>query len=178
MIASASAEQYRETIRIVASDPNIDSLIVIFVPPLVTRIEDVAQVISEEVAGLKRSKPLASVLMTPLKPPAVLAEAQVPVYQFPETAAIAMARAARYADWRNRPEPEQVELSGVQREEAAGIVATALQRGEGWLTPEEVAALLDCYGLRMVEQRFVKTPEVVILKIVPTPLVPPHAAVP
>jgi acetate---CoA ligase (ADP-forming) len=159
MIASATAEQYRETIRIVASDPNIDSLIVIFIPPLVTRLEDVAQVISEEAPALRDRKPLASVLMTPLKPPAVLRDACVPVYQFPETAAIAMARAARYGEWRNRPEPERVEVSNIKREEAAALVATALQRGEGWLKPAEVAELLACYGLRMVEQRFVRTPD-------------------
>ena len=158
MIASATAAQYREAIRTVANDPNIDSLIVIFVPPLVTRVEDVAQVISDEVAALDRRKPVATVLMSPLKPPVVLTNARVPVYQFPETAAITMARAARYGEWRNRPEPRRVELSDVRREEAAAIVATALQRGEGWLTPEEVAQLLACYGLRMVEQRFVSTP--------------------
>jgi len=159
MIASATAEQYREAIRTVANDRNIDSLIVIFVPPLVTRVEDVAQVISEEVAALNRSKPLATVLMSPLKPPIALTNARVPVYQFPETAAIAMARAARYGEWRNRPEPARVEFSDSKREEAAAIVATALQRGEGWLTPEEVADLLACYGLRMVEQRLIGTPD-------------------
>jgi len=157
MIASATAEQYRETIRTVANDPNIDSLIVIFVPPLVTRVEDVAQVIAEEVAALDRRKPLATVLMSPLKAPAVLTNARVPVYQFPETAAIAMARAARYGEWRNRPEPTRFEVGDLRREEAAAIVANALQRGEGWLAPAEVAELLSCYGLRMVEQRFVKT---------------------
>jgi acetate---CoA ligase (ADP-forming) len=159
MIASATAQQYREAIRTVANDSNIDSLIVIFVPPLVTRVEDVAQVISEEVAALNRRKPLAAVLMSPLKPPVALTNARVPVYQFPETAAIAMARAARYGEWRNRPEPARVEFSDSKREEAAAIVATAMQRGEGWLTPEEVADLLACYGLRMVEQKFVRTPD-------------------
>jgi acetyl coenzyme A synthetase (ADP forming)-like protein len=159
MIASATAGQYREAIRTVANDPNIDSLIVIFVPPLVTSVEDVAQVISEEVAALNRRKPLGTVLMSPLKPPAALADARVPVYQFPETAAIAMARAARYGEWRNRPEPTRVEFNDLKREEAAAIVATALQRGEGWLTPDEVAQLLVCYGLRMVEQKFVRTPD-------------------
>ena len=155
MIASATAEQYREAIRTVANDPNIDSLIVIFVPPLVTRVEDVAHVIAEEVAKLDRSKPLASVLMSPLKPPVALPDARVPVYQFPETAAIAMARAARYSDWRNRPEIQPVEFCDIRREDAAAIVANALQRGEGWLAPNEVAELLACYALRMVEQRFV-----------------------
>jgi acetyl coenzyme A synthetase (ADP forming)-like protein len=157
MIASATAEQYREAIRIVANDPNIDSLIVIFVPPLVTRVEDVARVIADEVKSLNRTKPLVTVLMSPLKTPPELQQARVPVYQFPETAAIAMARAARYNEWRQRPEPRPLNLAGIRREDAAAIVADALQRGEGWLTPCEVADLLSCYGLRMVDQKFVTT---------------------
>lgn len=159
MIASATAEQYREAIRIVANDPNIDSLIVIFVPPLVTRLEDVAQVIAGEVAALARSKPLAAVFMSPHKPPTELQQARVPIYQFPETAAIALARAARYREWRDRPEPVRAQLTNIHREEAAGIIANALKRGKGWLAPPEVAKLFSCYGLKTVEQRFAMTPD-------------------
>lgn len=159
MIASATAEQYREAIRIVANDSNIDSLIVIFVPPLVTRVEDVARVITEEVAALNRSKPLVTVFMSPHRTPAELQQARVPVYQFPETAAIALARAVRYSEWRNRPEPARSELTNVRREDAATVIAHALKRGEGWLAPAEIAELFSCYGLRMVEQKFVGTPE-------------------
>jgi acetyl coenzyme A synthetase (ADP forming)-like protein len=159
MIASATAEQYREAIRIVANDPNIDSLIVIFVPPLVTRLEDVAHVIAEEVAALNRSKPLAAVIMSPHATPTKLQQARVPVYQFPETAAIAMARAARYGEWRNRPEPVRAQLTNIHREDAAAIIASALKRGDGWLAPLEVAELLSCYGLQMVEQTMARTPD-------------------
>jgi acyl-CoA synthetase (NDP forming) len=158
MIASASAEQYREAIRIVAGDENVDSVIVIFVPPLVTSVEDVAQVIAEEAGALNRQKPLATVLMSPHKAPPVLQPARIPVYQFPETAAIAFARAARYSEWRSCAEPGRATVANIRREDAAAIVATALQRGEGWLAPSEVAELLSCYGLRMVEQKFVTTP--------------------
>ncbi len=44
MIASAPAEHYRQAIEIVAKDENIDALIVIFTPPLVTRAQDVASI--------------------------------------------------------------------------------------------------------------------------------------
>ena len=159
MIASATAEQYREAIRVVANDPNIDSVIVIFVPPLITRVEDVARVVAEEVAALNRRKPVATVFMSPDKTPTQLQRARVPVYQFPETAAIAMSRAARYGEWRNRPEPARPQLTGIRREDAAAVIANALKRGEGWLPPTEVAELLSCYGLRMVEQKFAATPD-------------------
>jgi acyl-CoA synthetase (NDP forming) len=70
-----------------------------------------------------------------------------------------MARAARYGEWHQRPEPARVEFADIRRENAAAIVANALQRGEGWLAPNEVAELMACYGLRMVEQEFVATPD-------------------
>ncbi|HEX6207272.1 MAG TPA: GNAT family N-acetyltransferase, partial [Actinomycetota bacterium] len=45
MIASASAEDYRKTIEIVAGEGGVDAIIVIFIPPLLTRAEDVAHCI-------------------------------------------------------------------------------------------------------------------------------------
>jgi acetate---CoA ligase (ADP-forming) len=161
MIASATAEQYRETIRIVAADQNIDSLIVIFVPPLVTRTKDVARAISEEVTRLNRRKPVLAVFMAPEGAPAELnsGQAVIPNYRFPETAAIALARAARYNEWRERPQPDRLRPAGIRSEAAAALVATALGRGDGWLTPEETATLLSCYGLPLVDQQFVDTPE-------------------
>jgi acyl-CoA synthetase (NDP forming) len=84
---------------------------------------------------------------------------RIPSYSFPETAAIALARAARYRQWRERPETAAPRFEDVRRDEAASIVATALSRGDGWLTAEETAALFSCYGLPLIEQQIVKTPE-------------------
>src|SRR5688500_3756293 len=161
LIASATAEHYRQAIATVADDPNIDSLIVIFTPPLVTRSEDVAKTIVDEVRRLNRTKPVVSVFLTPNGAPAELndSEARVPVYRFPETAAIALARAARYREWRDRSEPALPEFSDLKRDEAASIVATALARGPVWLTADETASLLSCYGLPLAEQRIVSTPQ-------------------
>ena len=47
MIASATAEHYRRAIEFVANDPNVDALVAIFLPPLVTRAEDVAAAIMD-----------------------------------------------------------------------------------------------------------------------------------
>ena len=161
MIASATAEQYRETIRIVANDENIDALIVIFVPPLVTRGEDVARVISEEVAQIDGAKPMATVFMSPAGAPKELqaGKIRIPSYHFPETAAIAMARAARYSEWRQRSDLTPPAFGEIRRDQAAAIVAAALGRGDGWLTPAETAELFSCYRLPLVEQNFVTTPE-------------------
>ena len=51
MLASASAEQYRRAINIVALDPGIDAVIAIFIQPLATRLEDVSQAVAQAAAG-------------------------------------------------------------------------------------------------------------------------------
>jgi acetyl coenzyme A synthetase (ADP forming)-like protein len=161
MIASAPAEHYRQAIQIVAGDKNVDALIVIFTPPLVTRAEDVAREIIEAVKTIDKGKPVLSVFLSAQAAPEALrtGAVRIPSYSFPETAAIALARAARYRQWRERGETVAPRFEDVRRDEAAAIVATALARGDGWLTTEETAALFSCYGLPLIEQTIVKTPE-------------------
>lgn len=160
MIASASAEEYRKAIGIVAADDKVDALIVIFTPPLVTRGQDVAHAIVDAVQTISRSKPVVSVFLSAHGAPQELqsADVHIPTYSFPETAAIALARAARYREWRERPETLAPHFGNIRRDEAAAIVATALTRGNGWLTNDETATLLSCYGLPLVEQKVVTTP--------------------
>ncbi|HYJ84821.1 MAG TPA: GNAT family N-acetyltransferase [Pyrinomonadaceae bacterium] len=161
MIASASAADYRKTIGIVAADANVDALIVIFTPPLVTRAEDVAIAIAEAARTLDKQKPVLAVFLSAQGTPEELrsADLSIPSYGFPETAAIALARAARYREWRDRPETAAPWFDDIRRDEAAAVVAAALCRGDGWLTAEEIAVLMSCYGLPLVEQRIVATAE-------------------
>jgi len=161
MIASAPAEHYRRAIEIVAGDSSVDALIVIFTPPLVTRVEDVAQAIIEAVKTIDKGKPVLSVFLSAQPAPEALhsGDVRIPSYAFPETAAIALARAARYRQWRERPETFAPRFADIRRDEAAAVVATALARSDGWLTNEETATLFSCYGLPLTEQTIVKTPE-------------------
>jgi acyl-CoA synthetase (NDP forming) len=161
MIASAPSEHYRQAINVVASDPNIDALIVIFTPPLVTRAADVAREIATATRLIGKGKPVLTVFLSARDVPEELhsSDIRIPSYRFPETAAIALARAARYGEWRGRPESLPPIFTDLLRDKAAAIVATALSRGEGWLTPDETGALLNCYGLPIIEQRIVSDPE-------------------
>ena len=157
MIASAPADHYRKAIEIAGADENIDSLIVIFTPPLVTRASDVAKSIVESASQLDANKPLLSVFLSAHEAPMELRTANlcIPTYSFPETAAIALARATRYQQWRDRRETYPPKFDDIRTDEAAAVIAAALARGEGWLTPEEVAQICSCYSLPLIEQRVV-----------------------
>jgi acetyl coenzyme A synthetase (ADP forming)-like protein len=161
MIASASAEDYRRAIEIVAGCEDVDAVVVIFIPPLVTRSEDVARAIRTAAGERAREIPILSVFMSARGVPQELRgeSGAIPSYAFPENAARALARAARYGAWREEPGGTVPRFSDVRQEEAAALIAAALSEGPRWLAPDEVAQLFACYGIPMAEWRLAVSPE-------------------
>ncbi|HEX2704036.1 MAG TPA: GNAT family N-acetyltransferase [Solirubrobacteraceae bacterium] len=159
MVATASAEDYRRAIEAVGRSGVADAIIVIFVPPLVTEAGDVAAAISEAAEHIPPDVTLASVFMAEGDGTVELRRGgkPIPAYTFPEDAARAVGHAARYGAWRAAPAGAIPEFADRRGDEAAAVIAGALGRAEGWLEPAEVAALLDCYGLRPPASRVVAT---------------------
>jgi acetyl coenzyme A synthetase (ADP forming)-like protein len=159
LLAAGTAEQYRQAIGLVAADPNIDAVIAIFIQPLATQLADVADAIASAARDAEHGKPILAVFMSADEATSTLHSdgVRMPIYSSPEPAAIALAKAAGYGSWRSRPTADLARPDGIRRDEASALVATALGRGDGWLRPDEVVALLECYGLRVAEQRVVAT---------------------
>ncbi len=153
LIAGASADDFARALRILTADPAVDAVVTIFVPPLVTRVEDVARAIAEASAEITRDVPIVGVFMTAEGRPAALRDAGVPVYPFPEEAIRALGRAAWYAQWRATARDAVPAPGGIRHDEAAAVIAGALGRGDEWLGPTDLAALCDCYGIPLVESR-------------------------
>jgi acetyl coenzyme A synthetase (ADP forming)-like protein len=160
MIASATADDYRRVISILAACEQVDSVIAIFTPPLVTRATDVVRAIHRAAGEMSRAIPLLTVFMSKQGTPRVIRSGNVsiPHYPFPEEAAHALGLATRYAGWRARPDDAVVIPPGIDRDRAAAVIASSLARDEGWMAPEEVLQLLGCYGIPLVETRFVSSP--------------------
>ncbi|HSJ51541.1 MAG TPA: GNAT family N-acetyltransferase [Actinomycetota bacterium] len=162
MIASATAEDYERAIGTVAADPEIDAMIVIYIPPQATKAAEIGHAIVRAINEVGGRIPVATTWMSTRGLPQELQEAgtRIPSFSYPEQAAIAMAHAARYGRWRDRPVGTIPRFHDTRPDEATGIVAEALGRdGGGWLTPEEVERLLACYGLRTARAERAASPE-------------------
>jgi acyl-CoA synthetase (NDP forming)/GNAT superfamily N-acetyltransferase len=103
--------------------------------------------------------PLAAVVLNQaetvrLLPPAGGGTA-VPAYAYPEAAARALGRAARYGAWRSRPAGTVPDLPGIDAARARSLTGSFLARaqGGGWLSPAETVELLRCYGIPLVDTR-------------------------
>lgn len=161
MIASAAPKDYARTIELVSRDPNIDALIVLYIVIDDSKASEIAACIKEGIQEIGRRVPVLTAFMSARGLPPELQgdDVQVPSYRFPEQAAIALARAAEYGKWSNRPPGEIPEIPEIRRDEATSIIASALREGEGWLSPEHVEQLFSCYGLPMASVRRAATPE-------------------
>ena len=170
MIASASADDYRRAIEVVAGDPGVDALIVIFIPPLVTSPEDVAAAIRDAAAALPRKIPLLTVFMTTAGVPDQLRAGamQIPSFPFPENPARALAAAHRLSRWRERPRPRPGGGAPLGDElRVAAQLAHWLREGERWLSTEETQSLLSAYGIRTVPTLTARDPEDAAAKAAP-----------
>src|SRR5690606_9850547 len=154
MIAAATAQEYRRSLEILLSADACDAVIVICVPTRAAVVTDVAKAVAEARAAAPH-KPVLSCLMTARPIAASGGDAALqPVYRFPDPAAMALARAARYAAWRSAPLGTVPELAGIDAAAGRAVCRRALRRGGGWLLPEEVDQLLAAFGLPRPPARF------------------------
>ena len=153
MLASASPEHYRQAERILLADDGIDSLLVIFIPPIASNADAVAAAIVEGAAGAR--KPVLATFMSARGAPPVLAP--IPSYPFPESAVVALARAAAYGDWKHRPVGAVPALTGIDAARARDVVDRSLQQGGGWLGPAEAEELLAAFAIPLAPMRVART---------------------
>lgn len=159
MIASASPEMYEAALKLLIADPDIDSILTIYVPPIITQPEAVANAIRRGAAGSPKPV-LCNFLGTHglVKSLQSLQEGSIPSYAYPETAAISLARATRYGQWLARPRGSEQEFAVDDAAVTAAIEAALARHSEGWLSPEEVAAVLGAYGIPMARAVVARSP--------------------
>jgi acetyl coenzyme A synthetase (ADP forming)-like protein len=150
MLGSAVGTTYAQALPILLADPGVDSLIVLFVPPVVAGAGEVAGAIAEAVEGAATDKPVLACVISAEGIPERLLSAPVAAFSFPESAARALGRVADRAEWLRAPQGRVPELAGIESAGAKELVQRAADR---WLTPGETRTLLQCYGLPVVAER-------------------------
>ena len=154
MIASATPAQYERALAAVLADESVDSVLVIFIPPLVTKTEEVAAAVRR--AGATRpDKPVLGIFMSAKG--VATAVAPIPCYQFPEAAAVALARAADYGVWRAQPPSPVPDFPDADHARIRSVIDQALAREGGWLTPPESRSLLESLGIGVATESVVAT---------------------
>ena len=145
MIASATSDTYRQALEIVLADVGVDVALVVNVTPLVSDPTDVLAAATEAAATAPDKPALAVMMATDAFYAASHGRSDLlPVYRFPESAALALAKLCRYAEWRHRPVEDAVpELAA----DDARVAALLNAHGEGYLPMDAALEVLDAYGI-------------------------------
>ena len=172
--AAVSAEAFSAALATLAGDTGVDAVIALVVPTAASEL-------IPSLTSAKLPVPLAAVVLD--QPDAVqllpatpdphaggqadgahaaatgLGTLGIPAYAYPESAAKALARAARYGSWRSRPVDSVPELGGIRTGEARTLIDRFLDQvpGGGWLPADETDQLLRCYQLPIVASRLAVT---------------------
>jgi acetate---CoA ligase (ADP-forming) len=156
MLGGATAGTYADALPLVLADPQVDALIVLFVPTVTASAADVAEAVDRAVGEARWAKPVLAVVMTADGIPSPLRRGRehVAAFTYPESAARALGRAAERAEWLRRPHGAVPSLAGIDGKAAERIVVSALERGDDvWLAATEARELLLAYGVPLVEER-------------------------
>ncbi|MQA62880.1 MAG: GNAT family N-acetyltransferase [Actinophytocola sp.] len=167
--AQAGPEEFAAAVRDTLHNPDVDALVVVFVPPLAVAGTTFARAVREaaEEAARHFAKPIVSTFLAVEGVPEELAvtgpdgeptRGSIPSYPSPERAVTALARVIRYAAWRQRPAGTIVRPRDLHPQHAAQIVHAALAGSSAgndaethWLSDADSAELLGCYGIGIVE---------------------------
>lgn len=165
----ASADDFEEALDSAIDDPDVDSVVAVFIPVLTTTGVEVANVLAA--VGEQSDKPLVSTFLATEGIPELLrvpdvagstaGRGSVPSYSAVEAAVRALARVVDYATWLAKPEgslvaPEEVDVGSAKRMLNEMLIESPEGRE---LTFEELGRLLACYGIDLWERVEVGTVE-------------------
>ncbi len=148
----AEPAAFAEAVRAALEDPEVDSVVACFIPPLATTDPEVVEAVTRAVGDY--DKPCVT---TFLGMRGLAAGGSLPAYPMPEDAVRALASATRYAQWRARPYGTRVRPEGLNRRVAHDVIETFLKDRPtgGDLGPDATTALLAAYGIEIWPVRHV-----------------------
>ena len=152
----SSAADFETALGRLLEAPDVDSVVTVFIPPVVAPDSDVAAVLTRLAAG--GTKPIVTTFLGYQGLPGELqrlddagapARGSVPSYPAPESAIRALAHATHYAQWRQRPQGHLPALSGLDPQRARTYVDELLgQAAESVdVSRDRASDILGCYGI-------------------------------
>ena len=166
LIASGGPAQYEHAVSTLLDSDEVDAVMVIYVPVTPGAGESVAAALRRCQDAHRGEVALLTVFMQSRAAAGLLSgdetDRSIPTYSFPEQAAIALARAIAYGEWRRHDHGTVPTLPRVGAGRAQAAVGEALARlgpEGGWLESEEVDLILDSFGLATPTTRTVTDEE-------------------
>ncbi|MBE9472061.1 MAG: acetate--CoA ligase family protein, partial [Chloroflexi bacterium] len=148
MLGGPHPDQYAAALGILLDAPEVDAVMVVFVPQAITSPAEVAEPVGRAANGTH--KPVLCCISGGggIRAAARTLHAHnVPHYLTPARAALGLGALWHYAQVQTRPVPDLEPVAGVDREQALALVRAAQAAGEHVLNPQTGAEVAEAYGL-------------------------------
>ena len=159
----ARSDRYKAAFELALADENVDALIAILTPQLMTEIEETAIALADaaEAQSANSRKPVMACFMGEAhmkEAQRIFSERNIPAYPIPERAAAAMQTMVAQANWVAEPLPnfEQFE---VDRDTVANIFEQVRRDGRVQIGDAESRDILTAYGIRIPQSKLCATAE-------------------
>jgi len=165
--AEATAEDFEDALDLAIDDPEVDSVVAVYIPPINVTGEEVANVLAA--VGEQSDKPLVSTFLGAEGVPELLrvpdvagstaGRGSVPSYPAVEAAVRALAHVVEYAVWLRTPDGSSLEPLDLDTQTAQAVVEKALAESPDGraLSFAELHGLLAAYGIDLWEPKPVDT---------------------
>lgn len=157
MIASAPLEHYRETLKALIADDQVDMILAIYLPFLGLKDIDVAKALMQ-IKSENPQKPIVGVFMTGHEFFSALSEMDVnmPFFMYAEEAVDGLNRLDQQRRWVQTPIGECKRFD-VDKKRAKELLSAAVRDGREQLSTRESIDVLDAYGIRVCRAGFART---------------------
>jgi acetate---CoA ligase (ADP-forming) len=145
LVDSASPETFRRTLQCIEDSGEVDSIIVVFAPPIGTSAEEIADVLRESVDD---RLPIVGCILGDAgsRRRLVAGPHPVPCFAYPESAARALARGAEYGLWRASEATEDDHEVEIASNLARLLIADSADF-DGWVTGAAALEVLAACGI-------------------------------
>lgn len=161
VVATAGATQWRSAVDVMMDEEQVDSVYINFVTPPFVDCVKVAKEFAE--VSRQKKKPIVCNYMTDksqwTETTEILKEGGIPCYDYPESAAKALAALTRYNEIRTRDIGKVLNFDIPNKNKVDQIIQNAKNSGREILLANEVYEILDHYGIPSADWRLSKSVE-------------------
>ncbi|MGB8991509.1 MAG: acetate--CoA ligase family protein [Desulfobaccales bacterium] len=147
VLGDAREDRYRAALESVLGDANVDGVIVISTPQLMTNLAAIASTVAEVAPAYHKPTLVCQMALGEIEETlAIWSRAHLPHYHFPEEAVRSMAAMARYATSIHRDRYEVKTFTDVDRDRVQAVLNRVKEAGRKYVLEPEAHEIFQAYG--------------------------------
>ncbi|MBK6265589.1 acetate--CoA ligase family protein [Marivirga sp. S37H4] len=163
LVGDADESRYEKALKILIDSQEMDILLLLCTPQLMTDMEEIARTIGKYAEKAKQSGKMIVAVFADFAPESkvkdILIEKKVPYYQFGNHAVDACAAAVKYQKMKTKPKEESKQDFQIDKTQTEKLIRKGQKRENKFLTEPEAYKVFSDYGLKIADYDVAKNKE-------------------